>query len=375
MNRLEKINDRLKERLAETTEFSTQIIYPSFDDLDMIDFENDVIIKKDQRKISFQKDLSQDNRKQSTQSTTINQQLKISQDDCLMKFFQFTGFDIKKIKKLIPDGWHKSKDKNFKNVIIEIDRKNDLLYTLFYLKPKQSIFYPKHENESERYYMILNGTCCIQTGDLLSKNCQGDFMFIPSNIIHSITTQKKEQVVIGCIQKIKKSADYKSCKDLKYSKPKREGVDVSAISKCRSIIKNKSPLPERKDIGINDLDSLQLGIPTNVQTGGLCTSNKVNEMHPQQNKDHKMHMTNARSTSKSSKSPPKLTVDGHNVNESIKDNLIRRGSNSLQKAKDRMSHSNLQKFNVDDCLDFEAAQGMNWGNESPDNGDSMPMFQ
>lgn len=51
--------------------------------------------------------------------------LNVTPEECIIKFFQFQGYNIKKLKKLIPEGWRKT-HKNYKMITVDIDIKKNL---------------------------------------------------------------------------------------------------------------------------------------------------------------------------------------------------------------------------------------------------------
>ena len=101
----------------------------------------------------------------------------------------------RKVKKLIPRGWSKVKGVDHAT----IGQVNQLVFKIFYLKSDSSLFVPKNEFDKEETYLILSGTCAVQLGDEVRRYTQGDFIHVPSNIVHGVTTAKKEEVVVGYV--------------------------------------------------------------------------------------------------------------------------------------------------------------------------------
>ena len=119
----------------------------------------------------------------------------ISYHDCVLRYYQFMGCSIKKIKKLIPRGWQKSKNIDH----VTIGQVNDLSFRIFYLKCNNNMFWPKNEFDRDETYLILSGNCKIQLGEDIKDYKQGDFIHVKSNIVHGVTTGKKDEVVIGYV--------------------------------------------------------------------------------------------------------------------------------------------------------------------------------
>ena len=162
----------------------------------------------------------------------------LQQDKISMKFIQYYNKSIKTLKQIFPNGWTKSKKSGggFRDIVI--DQEDDLVYGIFYMRPSKVLFRPKYSTDSCEHYLLLNGSCQIQIGQECKSYEQADLIQIDPNQVHSVFTNKKQEVVIGYVYSVMK--EKLGCEDLKYSKDKRPASAITKSSSKRSDIYSDS---------------------------------------------------------------------------------------------------------------------------------------
>ena len=148
-----------------------------------------------------QKEASQESSSQKSATTPLATDLPelpeaISFDEIVQIFLPYSNFNIKNIKRIIdPTRWFKNNKLN----CAKLAQINGLFFGIFYVQNDTTILWSKFEKERDESYLILNGSCAIQVGNNVGKYKQGDYVNIFAKDIHSITTGRKEEVVIGYV--------------------------------------------------------------------------------------------------------------------------------------------------------------------------------
>ena len=121
----------------------------------------------------------------------------ITNDSMLLNFSSFQGHPIRTIKKLIPpEKWQDLKSTK----VATIGKRTGQIFKIFFLKPNQTIFWSKFEQERTERYLILNGSCDFQLKDNVFKVEKGSLVEAKAEDIRSFCTSNNEEVVIGWLQ-------------------------------------------------------------------------------------------------------------------------------------------------------------------------------
>lgn len=161
----------------------------------------------------------------------------MTHDEALIKFYPLIGQSSKDLKKNLNGIWLDYK--MAKELIIESNETFSL--SVFYLKNKHSLFLPATLAEKDEIFIVLNGSCVIQTGNDISIKKKGDFIHIKRNLTNSLKPNCKE-VTVGHVFFTHKPS--LKMEDLKYSKSRRASIAKTNSHQNRdlmnsTVMKNK----------------------------------------------------------------------------------------------------------------------------------------
>lgn len=164
--------------------------------------------------------------------------LYITLEECIEIFLPYSNYSIKSIKRIIPpNNWFIAN----KIKCAKIAQQNGLFFGIFFVPAETTIFWSKFERDHDESYVILNGSASIQLGNDVGLFSQGDSINVFADQVHSITTGKKQEAVIGYVQNIAMETQLSSTLyDLKYSRSRRASY-ISPHDYTVSVLNEKKP--------------------------------------------------------------------------------------------------------------------------------------